>query len=212
MRSILTVTAAATVTKLTTLERLKLELKIGNNDNDAILKAKIDEASSDISAALGFMVQRETVSETFWFENGDTAPEYLLLDRVPVASIASVTVDGLAVDAAQYRVDDQTGQLYRLDASGYPCHWYFCKDIVVAYTGGFLLPGEAGRNLPFGIEGGCIDLVTGYWMSRGRDPLVKSEDIPGVMSTEYWVGSVGESGELPPNVMSKIAPYRRAVA
>lgn len=209
MRSILTVTTAATVTKLTTLERVKLELKIENNASNTILNAKIDEASDDIGAALGFSVPSEAVSETFWHEAQDSLPEYLTLNRYPVSAVASVTVDDVAIDSTLYRLDAKTGLLYRLDASGYPCGWCFCKSIVIAYTGGYVLPGANGRDLPFGIEGGCIDLVQSFWQGRGRDPSVKSEEIPGVRTVQYWVGSIGEEGELPPSVQAKIAPYRR---
>lgn len=210
MRSILTVGTAATVTRLATLDRVKLELDITGTSKDEILGAKLDEASADIEALLGFVVARETVTETFWFEATDVAPEYLTLDRTPVASIASVTVDGVAT--TYYRLDDVAGQLYALDSNGYPCRWYFCKSIVVEYTGGYLLPGQSGRNLPVGIEGATIELMTDYWSAKGRDPSLKSEEIPGVISQSYWVGTVGDAGELPPRVQMKIAPYRRAIA
>ena len=54
MRSILTVSTAATRTDLTTLTRVKLELNITNQKSDAILGLKIAEASDDCRIALGF--------------------------------------------------------------------------------------------------------------------------------------------------------------
>jgi hypothetical protein len=213
VRSIETVTTPASQTALTTLDRVKLELNITNGNSDALLELKIAEASSDIQAALGFTVARETVAATFWHEAGIfDSLEYLMLDRTPVGSIATVTVDGIDLDASLYRLDPITGQLFALNASGYPMRWYFMQSIVVAYTGGYLLPGQSGRNLPAGIEGAAIDLVTAYWLSRGRDPAVKSETEPGVFATEYWVGAIGEAGELPPSVQMKLAPFRRAHA
>lgn len=209
MRSILTVTVPATETALTTLARVKLELGITNTNSDAILEAKIDEASSDASAFLGFVVERETVAETFWPEAFDAAPAQIILNRTPVVSITSVVMDGVTLSASLYRLDKDKGLLYALDASGYACSWFFCKSLVITYVGGYLLPDASGRNLPHGIEGAVIDLVSSFWQSRGRDPLVKSEDIPGVMSREYWVGAVGDEGELPPGVVAKLAPFRR---
>jgi hypothetical protein len=198
---------------LTTVSRVKLELDISGVDTqrDMLLNLKILEASDDIEASLNFTVRRETVSETFWLEGGDNAPEYLRLDRIPVASITSVTVDGIAYSAPQYRLDAETGLLYALDLGGYPCRWCFCKDIVVAYSGGYILPAESGSNLPAGIQGAAVELMSDYWAAKGRDPSVKSEEIPGVIRTDYWVGSVGEAGELPPRVVMKLAPYRRVV-
>jgi len=198
---------------LTTLTRVKLELDITGTDTnrDMLLNLKILEASDDIEAALGFTVRKETVSETFWLENGDVGPEYLVLDRTPVVSITSVTVDGIVADASTYRLDPETGQLYAL-CNGYPSRWYFCKSIVVAYAGGYVLPAESGSTLPDGIQGAAVELMSDYWAAKGRDPSVKSEDVSGVGRIDYWVGAVGEAGELPPRVVMKLSPYRRAQA
>ena len=209
MRRILTVTTEPEVTKLTTLARVKSELDIRDSTNDTLLNAKIDEASSDAEASLGFTVSRATVSETFWHSEIMEWPEYLTLDRAPVASIDSVVVDDETIDASLYRTDPEIGALYALDGSGYPCRWLFCKSLVVNYSGGYLLPGQGGRNLPAGIEGAVVDLMTDFWSARGRDPSVKSEEIPGVLRRDYWIGAVGEEGELPPRVVMKLAPFRR---
>lgn len=212
MRSILTVTTPATVTKLTTLERVKQELSITDGSKDAILNAKIDEASSDIEAHLGFSVRHETVTETFWQGPQYENLEYLLLDRVPVGTITSVTKDDEAVASTLWRLDSDTGLLFSIDDSGYPSCWYITKSLVIVYEGGYLLPGEDGRNLPFAIEAAVVDLVQSFWFAKGRDALVKEEEVTGVGRVAYWVGAVGEAGELPPSVTAKLAPFRRLLA
>ena len=78
MRSIVTVASPALETALTTLERVKLELNITNAASDEILQDKIDEASDDIEAALGFRVVRETAEQTFWHEQYDSVPDRLI--------------------------------------------------------------------------------------------------------------------------------------
>lgn len=208
MRSIVTITTPPAATRLTTVERVKLELSMSGSENDALIGAKIDEATSDIEAHVRRTLNRATLTETFW--GARCGAEFLILDRMAVASIASVTVDDVAVDASEYRLDAEAAVLYRLDANGYPCVWTWCKSIIVVYAAGYLLPGEIGRNLPPSLEGAAIDLVQSYWLSRGRDSLIRSEDVPGLGSVQYWVGAVGESGELPPSVVSKISPFRRA--
>lgn len=213
MRSIVTVTVPADDYLLTTLDRVKAELDITGTDanRDTLLNAKIAEASSDIEAALGFSVARETVSQEFWFENGDMAPEYLVLDRTPALAPSSITVDGIVADASTYRLDGETGQLYAI-CNGFPTHWYFCKSIVAVYLGGYILPSEGDDStLPPGIQGACVELMSDYWAAKGRDPSVKSEEIPGVIRTDYWVGAVGEEGELPPRVVMKLTPWRRVL-
>lgn len=207
MESIVVITTAPEATRLTTLERVKSELNITTETTDDLLAAKIDEASSDIEAHLGRTLNRATLTQTFWGE--PYGAEYLILDRAPVASITSVAVDDVVVDADEYRLDGRTGQLFRLDSSGYPCVWWWCKSVIVEFVAGYLLPGEDDRDLPFAIESAAIALINSYWQARGRDPLVRSESIPGLGDVAYWVGSVGESGDLPPDVQTKISPFRR---
>lgn len=211
MRSVLTVTVPATDTDLTTLARVKSELNVTVSTYDTILQEKIEEASSDIEAALGFVVSKETVAETFWQEQIGETPEYLILDRTPVGTITSVVIDGVTLDASRYRVDPKTGQIYALDVSGYPCVWIIFKGAVITYAGGYIPPSETNSDLPAGIQGACVALMTDYWASRGRDPSLKSEEAPGIMRYDYWVGAVGEAGELPPSVITRLAPYRRVV-
>jgi uncharacterized phiE125 gp8 family phage protein len=213
MRSRVVVNTPAGETNLTTLARVKAELDINNAAKDAVLNAKIAEASSDIEAYLGYSVKRETVTEEFWQSMSQwDEPEYLLLDRTPVATISSVTVDDIALDSTLYRLDAESGALFRLDASGYPSRWCIGKLASIVYAGGYLLPGEAGRDLPPAIEAAAVELVQDFWFAKGRDPTAMEEEIPGVMRVRRWVGAVGQTGELPPSVQSKLAPFRRPSA
>lgn len=203
MRSILSVTTAATVRNLTTLDRVKSELGITDNASDILLTAKIKEASSDINAR-AWADPYEVVTQTFW---NVACEEYLILRRRPNVSVTTVTVDDVAT--TDYRIDAETGLLYCLDASGYPISWTACKSIVLVYSAGYTMPGQTGANLEPALEAACIELMQSYWASRGRDPLIRSEDVPGLGSVQYWVGAVGESGDLPPSVESRITPFRR---
>lgn len=211
MRSTAVVTAAATYRALTTLDRVKSELGISGSANDTLLTAKIKEASSDIEARCRTFC-RETIAVTFWPAAGATiSVGALVLPRYPIVSVSSVLEDGVAVDSAERRADPDSGMLYRLDADGYPALWSAAKSIVVTYVGGYTMPGEADYTLPPSLESACVDLVSSYWASRGRDPTVRAESVPGVLDTTYWVGAVGEKGDLPPAVEAKIAPFRRLV-
>jgi len=205
LRSILNVPSPATVRNLTTLERVKAELSITGTDTaiDTLLRAKIREASSDINAR-AWADPYEAVTQTFWDVGCE---EYLILRRRPNVAVASITVDGVA--ETNYRVDDETGILYCIDASDYPTSWVSCKSIVAIYSAGYIMPGQIGANLEPALEAACVELVASYWASRGRDPLIRSEDVPGLGSVTYWVGAVGESGELPPSVESRLVPFRR---
>jgi uncharacterized phiE125 gp8 family phage protein len=219
MRSIVEIVTPAGSELLTTLERVKAELQITTSANDEVLEAKIAEASSDIQAALGKRLPREDVRETFWHDHdrhplraphfGNPAQTTLFLNRTPVSAIASVTVDDIVLDPLEYRLDPDAGLLDRLSTDGIPYAWCFRKSVVVAYTGGYILPGETGRNLAYGIEGAVVALVSDYWASRGRDPTLRSESIPGIIDRQFWVGAVGDPGLLPPRVLASLSQFRR---
>jgi uncharacterized phiE125 gp8 family phage protein len=219
MRSIVEIVTPAESELLTTLERVKAELQITSDANNEILEAKIAEASSDIQAAVGKRLPREAVKETFWHDDDrhvlrvahlcNPAQTTLFLNRTPVAAIASVMVDDVVLDPSAYRLDPDAGLLDRLSTDGIPCTWRFCKSVIVVYIGGFILPGEDGRNLAYAIEGAVVALVSDYWASRGRDPTLRSESIPGVIDRQFWVGAVGDPGLLPPRVLASIVPFRR---
>ncbi len=220
MRSVVEIVTPSESELLTTLERVKRELNITSDASDEILEDKISEASSDIGQAIPQRLPREGVRETFWhdedahhwrtpFHHGNPAQTTLFLRRTPVVKIDSVRVDGIALDASEFRLDPDAGLLDRLSSDGIPCAWSFCKSVVVAYTAGFILPGASGRNLPPAIEGAVVALVSDYWASRGRDPTLRSETIPGVIERQFWVGAVGDPAMLPPRVLASIAPFRR---
>jgi uncharacterized phiE125 gp8 family phage protein len=220
MRSVVEIVTPSESELLTTLERVKRELSITSDASDEILEDKISEASSDIAQAIPQRLPREGVRETFWHDEGAhhwRTPHHrgnpmqttLFLRRTPVVKIDSVTVDDIALDPNEFLLDPDAGLLDRLSSDGIPCAWSFCKSVVVAYTAGFILPGASGRNLPRAIEGAVIALVSDYWASRGRDPTLRSESIPGVIERQFWVGAVGEAESLPPRVLASIAPFRR---
>lgn len=208
MKSVATVTVANSNKGLTTLDRVKAELGITGNGSDALLEAKILEASSDIEAHLNRTLRKETISEVFWGLRG--CAEALIFSRTPVGTITSVTLDDELIDADDYRLDPDAGLLYRLSAAS-PSWWSFGKALTVIYEAGYDMPVDITNtgDLPPALQAACVELVGSYWASRGRDPTVREEDVQGVMRTVYWVGAVGDAGELPPSVESKIGTFRR---
>lgn len=227
MESILNIVTPALKPMFTTLARVKSELKIdaATTDDDDLLNSKIEEASADIRIAIGYGVASEVVTETFWHDHpqryaygyGWTTEgrnnEVLFLRRTPVSVVGSVTLDDVVIDASLYRLDGENGRLFCLDSSGYPSQWCFNKSLIIAYTGGYVLPGVAGSNLPSTIESATIELLTSFWLSLGRDPSIKSVNIniPEMEDrrVDYWVGATGDPDQLPPRVQQKLALIRR---
>lgn len=209
----LVVTTAAARTDLTTLERVKSDLRIDGSAEDGYLRSQIAAATDLIVRHLGVVpagrsrtLGRETLVETL---RPDRSREHILLSRTPVVSIVSVAEADETVDAAEYEIEDAAaGIVRRTDAAGDAALWESGK-IVITYTAGWLMPGEAGADLPAAIEAAAVELIGSFRSARGRDPLVRQENVDGLGSLSYWVQSPAEAGELPPAVVTKLAPYRR---
>jgi hypothetical protein len=212
MKSSLVVTTAATSTDLTVLATVKEELGIApqDNSNDAVLQKAIRRASGIVTEYCGQKFAQETVTETFWpeYSRGGCAVQMtsLLLTRRPIVSIASVTVDGSEKSSSEYRFNSASGELAAISSSGYPSFWGIAQGAVVVYTAGYALL----DSLPDGIEDAVLILIRDAWFAKGRDPRVRSESIPGVISYDYWVGQIGQSG-MPPDVVSRLEIHRPPV-
>lgn len=200
-RSIVTVTTASDTFDLTTLDTVKAELQITDESKDDLLRRYIRAESDRMARYCKRVLAIETVSEEF---RTDTRRECLMLDRYPVTAIASVVEDGVTLATAAYQVKKASGLIYRLSDDGKRSEWAMGK-ITVAYTGGYELLG----TLPLGIQEACIEMVTGRWMARGRDPMLKLTEVEGMGRREYWVGSTGDDDGLPTSVAAALQPYRR---
>ncbi|MFN4283513.1 MAG: phage head-tail connector protein [Alphaproteobacteria bacterium] len=207
MRSIVTVISANSTRDLTTLARVKAELAITGTSLDTVLGYLITSVSRAAESYLGRTLRRETLSETFRLDGADRC-EALVLDRRPVSSITSVTVDSVSQDAATWELDGGSGLLYRL-CDDRRAVWSSCQKIVVVYVAGYYMPGQTARDLPEDIEQGAIAWLRNLNAARGRDPMLKREVVPQVYEAEYWIGAQGTVGEPPPEAVALLAKHRR---
>lgn len=201
-RSTLAVTVPADDTDLVSLARVKSELGITDTSSDTLLGEWITEETTTVTDELNRTLAEETIEETFR-RGGSSRAETLTLSRRPVSAIASVTEDGSALDTGNYEIDAQAGLIYRLSANGYRSHWW-ASVVVVTYTAGYALPDSA----PSWATKATIICLTHRWAAKGRDPSLKEINIPGVIEKQWWVGSIGENGALPPGVEDLLAPHR----
>ena len=200
----LNVITAAASSDLTTRAMVKAELGITGGGDDAWLDTTITRASAAIARWCNRTFALETVRDTFRLDR--YLPD-LSLSRFPVVSIASVTVAGTALDpAADYEAGADNGLLYRIDSRGKFMCWP-SEVVVVEYDAGFVLPGQQGRTLPPDVEQATILLVKETWFARGRDPLVKMEDIAGIGRTDLWVGPRGDD-DMPPDIAGLLSRHR----
>ena len=209
-QSLLTVLTPASSRALTTLANVKDEIDVTVDDSDARLERWIAEESERIETYLGRVLAQEVVQETFRLHDRANwltgARDSLRLARRPVAAIASVEVDGVALATDDYELDAAAGLLYRL-CGHRRVRWFGCT-VVVRYTAGY----ASISALPRPIEAACLGLIRHRWAARGRDPMLRSLAIPGVATEQYWVGTTGEDGDMPPEISALLDPFRNALA
>ena len=198
-RSILTINTPATSFALTTKEAVKLDLGITGSTDDTLINTYILACSKQLANACNRVFGEEVVSEKFRFSS---SKEAVILSRRAVESVTSVIEDDVLLVAADYELDKEAGLLYRLDDDE-PLTWFATK-LVVVYTAGWDLPTEAPEDL----AKAAVALVKAQYLSKGRDPLIRSENVPGVYEVAYWVGNIPGSEAWPKDIMSAINAYR----
>lgn len=205
MRSILTVTEPASDRRLVTLAQVKAELEVAGSGEDAYLETQIARASARAETYCNRIFAIQTVSE-LWRRDPfqwEEAMMELTLDRAPTVEITSVTTDDRALPEDEFELDAEPGLLFRL-RSGQRADWFWfvVRQIVVVYSGGF-------ETIPADVQAAVLGLIKLQRAARTRDPLVKSQSVPGVLDQSFWVGSIGSDGALPPDIAGMLDPYVR---
>lgn len=195
----LEVIAPATETRLLSIEAARVAIGLADDDasQDAALEPLIDQASAAIVAFIGQPLARATYRETVWSR---LASDSLILSRFPVASIASVGIDGADIDAEGYRVDQATGIVHRRSPTRCGPFWP-AGETVVEYAAGYELPDD----LPADIQRAAILLLRQAHMAAGRDPLLRSEETDGVASFSYFAAG---AAAVPLEAQALLSPYQ----
>ncbi len=201
--SILTVTGAAASRDLCTLAAVKAELGISTTTFDVDLAGRIVQASAAIESYCSCAFPRETVQEVFRPERPISA---LLLSRSPVSSITSIAAGAATlVDGTDFEADLKAGIVFRL-CSDERYAWRDRK-ITVVYAAGYILPGNAGENLPSDIQRACILTVASAHLGRGRDAMIRSESAQDVGLVSY-LDPRAEALGLPPQAAAMLKPHQ----
>jgi hypothetical protein len=205
MNNSLEVITPAACMDLTILETVKDELGIPQSDvsKDDRLAILIKQASGIVADYCDRIFGAEEVIETFWSDWPWETARSFMLTREPVSEIVSVEIDGVIQDPSTYRMASD-GHLHRIGTTGLT-FWCFTGTVIIQYIAGYVLLDD----LPYGIERAALSLIKGYHTSTGRDPMVRSEGIPGLRDVSYQVGSLGDSSTLPPEVIALLTPHRR---
>jgi hypothetical protein len=132
--------------------------------------------------------------------NSGNAGDPLILSQAPVDPVDTlvVTLDGTVLVAAEYALDSFAGLLYRTAG------WSMSSSLSVAYTAGF-------DPIPPDVEQAVLDLCVMENSGRGRDPMLRASENPGLGRQEYWVGGLPGSPAIPQDIAALLDPYHRGL-
>lgn len=112
------------------LDETKLQVNMDDTTSDAELAVFISAASEAVEDYVGAVVNR-TVTEVF-----DGGREQVLLSKLPVVSVTSVTDNGTLLAASDYKVDAPSGVLTRVSGRDATCFNPGIQSLSVVYVAG----------------------------------------------------------------------------
>jgi hypothetical protein len=161
------------------------------SNDDAVLSRLITAASAFIVTACSRPIAQQAFTETYDGKGNGR----LYLRQTPVASVASLTIDDIAVEQAT--VPGEPG--WRLNGNVILLfgHWFHrsLANVTVTYTAGYATP-------PADIVEAVAELVGLRY--RGRDRLGKTSESMGGMATTSYAQK-----DVSPFIASVIARYSR---
>lgn len=202
----LTVTTPAQDRSLLTMAELRGAVGQPDTTQDGTLQALGDRIAAMIASHCSVpgdglappTLRKETVRESFRL--GCAVPK-LILQRRPVVTIAEVTANGVTLDASGYEFKSGAGLLFRIQ-DDMACYW--SGRVTVTYEAGW-------TTVPDDLKLAAAKLAKLFWTQSTRDPLIRRQEVPGVLNTEYWVGGFGD-GSMPPDIAELIGAYRYRMA
>ena len=145
--------AATDPLALFSLDVVKKWLKITSTEKDDDVVICANSASAEIEQQTNRIFVTRACSETF---NGNGKARLMLRYR-PVISIASLTIDDIAIDASEYVLDARLG-LITLKARYFDAG---IGNVVCAYEAGWDV--QDGPNLPRDVYRAGLDLTKAIW-------------------------------------------------
>jgi hypothetical protein len=138
----------------------------------------------------------------------------LLVARCPLVSVQAIRYDGDALDPTTYAIEDAAAGIIYFDGAPAAADLAFPGSIgrdpvldsgeyllEVDYTGGYLLPGAVGRDLPYDLEHACLLTVAHMWRLR-KGNYAKSE-------MPFRSADTGRGGIIPDVALPILEDYRR---
>ena len=194
---------------LVSVDQAKAALGIDASDTsqDAALSAQIDSVSMAINNWCDRIFAVQTYRDQLrnacgWYGEPLVVRQYPIVVDDGGVPLVAVEEDGAALDPTLLEVFPEQGAVYRLDASMVPSSWGAAL-VVVDYTAGF-------EAVPADVQAACLEWLTLRWHAVGRDPALRSETIPDLISQVYAgdAGAGTSGGAIPPGARDLLAPYK----
>jgi hypothetical protein len=199
-----TLVTPAAERNLVSLEDLREQLRVrpGDTANDSWMTKVIARASMAAERYCNRIFAKQTYNDVFLADVTGLAGEPLILSQAPVdpASV-DVTQGGGLLDAAGAALEPLAGHLWRVGEGN---AWVSAGGLSVVYDAGF-------DPVPADVQQAVLDLATMENAARGRDPMLRATESPGLGRQEYWVGGVPGSSLIPQDIASLLNPYRRGL-
>lgn len=186
------------------LDELGLDADGGTQDSQ--VGRMIGQVSAAINTHCNRIFVRQSYRDQFrytcnWLGYGNP----LMLSQCPIGVdedgelALAASEDGAVIDTSEWEVNRNTGSLYRLNSSGTYATWSGSL-VSVDYDAGFDL-------IPDVVQAAALRWLSMRYSARGRDPLLRSEDVPGVQRFDYFQIGGGSVG-VPPEVTEMLSGYR----
>lgn len=181
---------------LTTLDAVKGALgsevagKLTPADEQWITK-QIPVASGIITGYLKRQLAQATISDRYRLsDRREVGAVYVTL--WPIVEVLEVKAGGTVLPLAQVEPASRPGAgwIRRLDAGAEPSSWEQTCLIEIKHKSGYATP----DGVPAEIAGACTEIVKAMFFARGRDPAMRSVDMPDVGSVAFSAGVAAAGG------------------
>ena len=202
-RALVATTASAETSFLSTAElRLAAGLASGDSSQDTLLTLLGKAITSAIAQECGIVAAdgsvatlfSEVLEETLWVEQCEAE---LILSRMFVSAVASVTVDGTALATTDYQVKKRAGILLRKNSTAIVT--WAPSVVVVAYTAGF-------STIPDDLKLAAMKAVGDAFTANGRDGNLRRVRVDGIGERE-WRVDPDKDALLSLEAKSLLGPY-----
>lgn len=171
---------------LTTLAKVKLYLDLKSNDSDGLLQQLITSSSAWIKSTLNRDLTQATYTRTFDGRGGRA----IMLPQYPVTAVTAVSVDGVALLAADYVATENAVELV---SGQFPRG---AGRVSITWTAGY-------SATPADVDQACVELVA--WRYKEIPNLKTSSKVIGGETINF------QTTPMPSQVDMLLKQYRKVV-